>query len=253
VSLLEVQNLTKRFGGLLAIDSCDFEFELGTVVSLIGPNGAGKTTLFNLISGITKITSGEILFREQRIDGLKTHEIALMGIGRTFQNTRLFSEVTVLENVAIGGHSHGHCGILKSLFRVNEQRKEEQGILAKAKEKLNFVNLYHRRNDFGGNLAYGDQKRLEIARALMVEPSLLMLDEPNSGMNDQETTDLVDLIRRIRQKDITIVIVSHHMRFVKDISDRIIVLNHGKIIAEGKPEQVMRNENVIESYLGKAS
>jgi len=252
VSLLEVANLTKQFGGLKALDGCELAVNQGTILSLIGPNGAGKTTIFNLISGISEATAGRIFFAEWRIDGLKTHEIAALGIGRTFQNTRLFSETTVIENVSIGGHSRGRCGLFKALLRLREQKEEERAILAKAKEYLNFVNLYHRRNDLANSLAYGDQKRLEIARALMIEPSLLMLDEPNSGMNDQETADLAELIRQIQETNITIMIISHHMRFVQDISDEVIVLNYGKIISQGKPEEVMHNENVIESYLGKA-
>lgn len=250
--VLKLESLTKRFGGLLAVDNCTCFVEAGSICSIIGPNGAGKTTIFNLISGITQKTSGSILFNNTSLDGLKPHEITKLGIGRTFQNIHLFKEVTVLENGKIGQHCRTKAGILASLLRFNSQRHEEQNILDKTVEFLQFVGLGRFRDELAMNLSHGDQRRLEIARALTTEPQLLMLDEPNSGMNTQETFQLVELLRKIREFGMTILLISHHMKFVQDISDHIIVLNYGKIIAEGKPAEVIKRKEVIEAYLGKA-
>lgn len=249
--ILKVEKLIKRFGGLLAVDNCTFFVEAGSICSIIGPNGAGKTTIFNLISGITHKTSGTILFNNTSLDGLKTHEITKLGIGRAFQNIHLFKELTVLENSKIGQHCRTKAGILVSLLRFKSQRHEEQNILDKTIKFLQFVGLGRYRDELAMNLPYGDQKRLEIARALTTEPKLLMLDEPNSGMSTHETFQLVELLRKIGDLGITILLISHHMKFVQDISDHVIVLNYGKIIAEGKPAEVIKRKEVIEAYLGK--
>jgi branched-chain amino acid transport system ATP-binding protein len=250
--LLEVNNLSKRFGGLLALDNCSFVVEDGSICSIIGPNGAGKTTAFNLISGIIPPTTGSIVFNSTFLSDLKVHQITKLGIGRTFQNIHLFKEVTVLENVKIGQHCRTKAGIFPSLLRLKSQRDEEKNILKISNRYLDFVGLETHKNELAVNLPYGDQKRLEIARALTTEPSLLMLDEPNSGMNTQETLELVELLKKIKAFGVTILVISHHMKFVQDISDHVIVLNYGRIIAEGKPDEVIRDEQVIQAYLGKA-
>ena len=252
MGILQVERLTKKFGGLLAVDNCTFDVEAGTICSIIGPNGAGKTTIFNLISGITRKTSGSVLFNNTSLDDLETHEITKCGIGRTFQNIRLFKEVTVLENCKIGQHSRTKAGLFASLLRSKSQRHEEQDILDETIKFLQFVGLDRFRDELAMNLSYGDQRRLEIARALATKPQLLMLDEPNSGMNTHETFQLVELLRKIRELGMTILLISHQMKFVQDISDYIIVLNYGKVIAEGNPTEVIKREEVIEAYLGKA-
>lgn len=250
--ILKVQKLNKRFGGLLAVDNCTFFVEAGSICSIIGPNGAGKTTIFNLISGITHKTSGAILFNNTSLDDLKTYEITKLGIGRTFQNIHLFKELTVLENGKIGQHCRTKAGILASLLRSKSQRHEEQNVLDKTIKFLQFVGLDRFRDQLAMNLSYGDQRRLEIVRALATEPQLLMLDEPNSGMNTHETFQLVELLRKLRELGMTILLISHHMKFVQDISDHVIVLNYGEIIADGKPSEVIKRKEVIEAYLGKA-
>lgn len=253
MTLLEVNGLTKRFGGLVAVNNCSFTVEENLAISIIGPNGAGKTTIFNMISGLIAPTSGAITFMGTSLDGLETYEVTRLGIGRTFQNIYLFKEVTVLENVKIGRHCRSRAGIVSSLFRVKSQRREEKEILQQSEKCLEFVGLGKYRNELAMNLSYGDQKRLEIARALVTEPKIVMLDEPNAGMNTQETLELLELVRRIKSLGMTVLLISHHMNFVHSISDHVIVLNYGEIIAEGSPEEVVRNERVIEAYLGKAS
>ena len=250
MSLLSIRGVTKKFGGLRALHNCSFSTEGSSIVSLIGPNGAGKTTVFNLISGITPVTSGSISFKGRELVDLKSFEIAELGIGRTFQNTHLFNEASVLDNVRIGSHCRTEAGLLDCLFRTARYKREERYVKEKAEEFLELIGLFPRRNYLAGALSYGDQKRVEIARALMIEPSLLLLDEPNSGMNDYETSGLVELFSRIKESGITLFIISHHMKFVQEISDQVIVLNYGKVIANGTPESIVSDERVIESFLG---
>jgi branched-chain amino acid transport system ATP-binding protein len=252
VNKLETKNLTKYFGGIIAVNDCSFTVQPKSIVSIIGPNGSGKTTIFNLISGIITPTQGEIIFNgDISIIGMKLNKITEIGIGRTFQNIRLFKETTVLESVKIGQHCRSRSGIMDSLLRLKSQILEEKTILSKAMDCLAFVGLDKYQNNLALNLSYGDQRRLEIARALATDPKLLMLDEPNSGMNTKETMDLVKLIAKIKELDITVLIISHHMKFVQSISDEVIVLNYGRIIANGNPETVIKNPLVIEAYLGK--
>jgi branched-chain amino acid transport system ATP-binding protein len=252
VNKLETKNLTKNFGGIIAVNDCSFTVKPKSIVSIIGPNGSGKTTIFNLISGIITPTQGDIIFNGSRsIIGMNLHKIAEMGIGRTFQNIRLFKETTVLESVKIGQHCRSRSGIVDSLLCLKSQILEEKDILSKAMDCLEFVGLDKYKSNLALNLSYGDQRRLEIARALATEPKLLMLDEPNSGMNTKETMDLVKLISKIKELDITVLIISHHMKFVQSISDEVVVLNYGKIIANGNPQTVIKNPHVIEAYLGK--
>lgn len=251
--ILEISNLTKSFGGVRAVDDCSFCIKEKSIVAIIGPNGAGKTTIFDLISGLISAESGSIRFdRRHALDGMKPHEIARIGIGRTFQNIRLFKELSVLENVKIGQHCRTKAGIMGSLLRVRSQRVEEEKIRANAVKYLSLVGLEKFRGQPAMSLSYGDQRRLEIARALTTEPRLLLLDEPNSGMNTSETLELVQLVRRIREFGITVLLISHHMRFVQHISDHVIVLNYGQIIAEGKPQEAVADPAVIEAYIGKA-
>jgi branched-chain amino acid transport system ATP-binding protein len=254
VAILEVNRLTKIFGGLTAVNDCSFIVEENAVVSLIGPNGAGKTTVFNIISGLFQPTSGSVIFNGTPLNGLEPHEIAKLGIGRAFQNTQLFNEVTVLDNLRIGRHCLTSAGVFGSLFRSRYQRSEENAIRRKAEECLDFMGMGRHADTLSMNLSYGDQKRVEIARALMMEPRLLLLDEPNSGMNTQETAELIELVRKINQQlGVTIVVISHHMTFVQTISSNVIVLNFGSIITGGKPHEVVADERVIEAYLGRVN
>jgi branched-chain amino acid transport system ATP-binding protein len=254
MGILEIKELSKDFGGLQAVRQCSFTVGEGQIVSLIGPNGAGKTTVFNLISGIITPTAGDISFDGSSLVGLKTHEIAERGIGRSFQNIQLFNELSVLDNVKIGGHRLGKAGTFSSLFRTRSQRSEERETSERAMAFLTFAGVERHQETAATNLAYGDRKRVEIARALMMEPKLLMLDEPNSGMNTQETLTLIDLVRRINQEmKVAILVISHHMEFVHSLSDWVVVLNFGQVIASGKASEVVNEGEVIEAYLGRRS
>lgn len=250
MSLLSVKRLTKSFGGLTAVNNVSFDVSAGTIVGLIGPNGAGKTTVFNLITGIYRPDQGEILFDQQSISQLPTHRIIALGVARTFQTIRLFQKLSVLENVLSGRHCRMKSGVFASLLHTPSQRREEREALLKALAELEFVGLRHEALQLAKNLSYGNQRLLEIARAMATEPRLLILDEPAGGMNEQETANLVVLIRRIRDKGITTLLIEHDMSLVMKVCENIVVLEYGSKIAAGPPESIKQNARVIEAYLG---
>lgn len=254
MALLEINNMTKVFGGLKAISDVTFSLEQGRIVSIIGPNGAGKTTFFNTLTGIYKPDGGTIKFNGKSLVGLRPDQIAARGIARTFQNIRLFPDMTVIENILVGMHIHFKQSPIQTLFRLSGFKKEEAEAEQKAARLMQYVGLKRVENELAKNLPYGAQRRLEIARALAAEPLLLLLDEPAAGMNPQETEDIIRLFRNIKaDMGMTILLIEHDMRVVMNISEDICVMDYGEKIAEGTPQQIRANTRVIEAYLGRGA
>ncbi len=252
MALLSIENVSKSFGGLDALTDVNFAVHQGQIKALIGPNGAGKTTLFNLISGSYKPTSGRVVFSGIEVSGKAPHRICRLGLGRTFQHSLVFDDMSLLENVAVGRHSRSRAGVLSAALTLRSHRREERETFRVSGESLRRVALDHKADELAGNLPMGERHLLEIARALATEPRLLLLDEPAAGLNQEETVRLAETVRRVRSEGVTVLLVEHDMSFVMEISDEVVVLDYGRKIAEGPPIMIMDNDEVIKAYLGEA-
>jgi branched-chain amino acid transport system ATP-binding protein len=252
--LLVTELLRKEFGGLVAVDDVDFTVPPGAIVSLIGPNGAGKTTFFNMLTGVYRPTGGLVFFNGEDMTGKPPHAFTERGIGRTFQNIRLFQNMTALENVLVGMHVRLKGNLFEAILRTRRVRHEEEAARQRARELLDFCGLRRKDSVVGRNLSYGDQRRLEVARALATQPKLLLLDEPTAGMNPQETAEFTSFVGRLRDEEkLSVLLIEHDMRVVMGVSDRVTVLDYGEKIAEGSPQEIQKNDRVIEAYLGSAA